>query len=188
MESMLENGRLRKLFEHADAEIAEDVRVEGCRICGSALHRSDYDRKPRGFGETNEFVKRISFCCEQDGCRKRYTPPSLRFFGRRVYEGVIVVLLTAMTHGVNDRRAEELREQLGLDRRTLERWRQWWLETFPRSVFWRDVKGRFPKGIDHGILPLSLVEEFGAMRVNGLCHLMKFLSPISVGRLVMAGA
>ncbi len=35
-------------------------------------------------------------------------------------------------------------------------------------------------GLDEDILPLSLVEEFGAKRRDGMVNLLKFLSPISV--------
>ena len=58
-------------------------------------------------------------------CRRRHTPPSGRFLGRRVYAGVVVVLVSAMIHGLKPQRVCGLREALGIDARTLERWRQW---------------------------------------------------------------
>jgi hypothetical protein len=54
------------------------------------------------------------------------TPPSVRFLGRRVWLAVVVTLLCVMVHGASARRARKLREELGVDRRTLERWRRWW--------------------------------------------------------------
>lgn len=72
--------------------------------CGGALHRANYPRKVRGLppgasagdgagGPGPEL--RLSFCCAREGCRKRHTPASLRFLGRRVYAGVVLVLVMA---------------------------------------------------------------------------------------------
>ena len=46
--------------------------------------------------------------------------------GRRVYAGLVVVLVSAMIHGLKLQRMQRLREVLEIDRRTLERWRQRW--------------------------------------------------------------
>ena len=105
-------------------DLTEEARLKGCLLCGGKLHRSDYDRKPRG---GPQWEVRFSFCCAQEGCRRRHTPPSVRFMGRRVYAGLVVVLVSAMIHGLKPERVQCLREALGIDRRTLERWRQWWL-------------------------------------------------------------
>ena len=60
-----------------DAEYAAKVHRAGCAHCGGRLDRADYARKPRGeLGEAaSAFERRCSFCCRQDGCRKRATPP-----------------------------------------------------------------------------------------------------------------
>jgi hypothetical protein len=81
-------------------------------------------------------------CCAREGCRRRHTPASVRFMGRRVYAGLVVVLESAMLHGLNPERVQRLREVLGIDRRTLERWRQWWLVLFVESSFWREARAR----------------------------------------------
>ena len=105
-------------------------------------------------------------------------------FGRRVYVGVTVLLLTAMLHGVNERRARELGEKLGQDKKTLNRWRTWWLEQFPKSQFWKEAKGRFCEPPKEECLPLSLLKYFGVPEDSeGLLRLLKFLSPISIGPL-----
>ena len=46
--------------------------------------------------ELEEYAERFSFCCAVDGCRKRATPPSLRFLGRKVYLATVVTLISAM--------------------------------------------------------------------------------------------
>jgi len=76
-----------------DRDLAEGYRLEGCP-CGGSLHRAAYVRKPRGvpWGLPEGFCIRESFCCSREGCRRRLTPPSLRFLGRRVYLGAVVVV------------------------------------------------------------------------------------------------
>ena len=84
-----------QLLEKVDADLTEKTRQEGCLFCGGTLHRSDYARKPRG---GPQWDTRFSFCCAQEGYRQRHTPPSMRFMGRRVYAGLVVVLVSAMIH------------------------------------------------------------------------------------------
>ena len=57
----------------------------------------------RGLGP--EHRERFSFCCAADGCRKRETPASLRFLGRKVFLGAMVVLISAMQSGLTTARA-----------------------------------------------------------------------------------
>jgi hypothetical protein len=158
-----------------DTELATQARERGCR-CGGALHRADYPRKVRGIEVE---AKRDSFCCAQEGCRRRTTPESVRFLGRRVYAGFIVVLLTALGHGLTAGRVAALQEQLGVDRRTLERWRLWWREHFARSAPWRTERGRFVPPPDEAALPWSLWERFWAVSESPLVDLLRFLSPWS---------
>lgn len=103
----------------------------------------------------------------------------MRFLGRRVYVAVVVVLLAALRHGVKPERVELLREKLEVDRRTLERWRRWWLESFVRSRFWRAVRAGLPADLQESALPRSLCEVFGIERRDRLLDLLKFLSPLS---------
>jgi hypothetical protein len=62
-------------------------------------YRGSFDRKPRGVpvGLGPEHLQRFSLCCAADGCRKRETPSSLHFLGRKVFLGAIVVLISAAT-------------------------------------------------------------------------------------------
>ena len=107
--------------------------------CGGALHSASYDRKPRGCpaGLGQEYAQRFSFCCAVDGCRKRTTPPSLRFLGRKVYLATVVTLISAMLLGTTPARLARLSIVPGIDRRTLARWRAWWRSTFTDGPFAR---------------------------------------------------
>ena len=172
----LADQELFQLLEIVDADLTEQARAKGCLLCGGKLHRSDYDRKPRG-GPLWDV--RFSLCCAQEGCRRRHTPPSVRFMGRRVYAGLVVVLVSAMIQGLKPERVKLLREALGIDRRTLERWRQWWLGLFVASSFWREVRARFMPPLCHKTMPLSLCLSFEVERRDRLLHLLEFLAPIT---------
>ena len=106
-----------------DQDLAESTRQKACP-CGGRLHRANYPRKPRGGdGDLPEdYDYRFSFCCDRDGCRKRLTPPSVRFLGRKVYLFAVVVLVSAMRQGPSPRRVRELAQLFGTDRRTIARW------------------------------------------------------------------
>jgi hypothetical protein len=178
----LAKKNLEPLLEKCDADLAEKCGQNACQHCGGTLHVANYPRKPRGGVEVNEEVLRFSFCCDQDGCRKRCTPPSVRFLGRRVYLGFVVVLVSAMAHGLTPKRLQVLQEKLGIDRRTLERWRTWWLENFVQSTFWKEARARFMPVLCESILPLSLCKAFKIdhlARSELLLKLLSFLGPLT---------
>ncbi len=121
-----------------DEDLAEETRKKGCP-CGGRLHCANYPRKPRGAGlELTEFQRqRLSFCCDRDGCRRRATPPSVRFLGRKVYLAAIVILVSAMRQGPTPRRVRELSERFDADESTIVRWQTFWREHFPQTSFWK---------------------------------------------------
>jgi len=176
MEKILRDRRVYELLEEVDRDLALKAQGVGCEHCGGVLHRGDYPRKPRG-GPAWE--KRHSFCCSREGCRKRKTPPSVRFLGRKVYVGIVVVLVSAMMNGLSEGRVKRLWQELKIDRRTLQHWREWWIWTFVRSDFWRAQRARFRHPVVEERLALGLVEAFGAQQSKGLVNLMRFLSPIT---------
>lgn len=178
---ILRDASLYAVLFKIDLDLAASTRAGGCAACGGRLHSARYPRKPRGGPDDlgPECEWRLSFCCAADGCRQRATPASVRFLGRRVYLAAVVVLVAAMTHGVTPRRAAELREHLGVKRRTLERWRSWWREDFVVSPFWRSERGRFMPPLAVGALPGSLLERFGGEAATTVTRALQFLAPIT---------
>jgi hypothetical protein len=172
----LADQQVYQLLEKVDADLTEAARQKGCLHCQGKLHRGDYERKPRG---GPQWDTRFSLCCAQEGCRRRNTPPSVRFLGRRVYAGLVVVLVSAMLHGLKPERVRRLREALGIDRRTLERWRQWWQVSFVESSFWQAGRARFMPPLCPKTMPLSLCVRFRIERRDRLLELLKFLAPIT---------
>ena len=134
-------------------------------------------RKARGGAPELDEVhhRRLSFCCA--ACRKRVTPPSVRFLGRRVFYGAVVVL--SCVEPLTGERVSALCELLGVDRRTLRRWRRWWRRELVRLAWWRVAKARFSPALDHDQLPGSLLERFAGGLEDRLVALLKFLSPLT---------
>jgi hypothetical protein len=97
---------------------------------------------PRIFLEPEEYRCRFSFCCDRDGCRKRMTPPSVRFLGRKVYLGAVVILISAMRQGPTPRRVHVLSTLFGVDRATVARWQAFWRDYIPQTPFWKLARGR----------------------------------------------
>lgn len=167
-----------------DRDFAEEYRRKGCGECGGRLHRSAYSRKPRGGPPElpEDYAIRESFCCGEEGCRRRLTPPSLRFLGRRVYLGAVVVLVSAMVHGVTAKRASLMHELCGVSVRTLRRWRKWWREQFVRTRLWRELRGRFVNRVDESSLPASLLEQIhGGAEGERARRALRLLLPLTAG-------
>jgi hypothetical protein len=166
-----------------DEDLAEETRKKGC-ACGGRLHCANYPRKHRGAGlELTEFqCQRLSFCCDRDGCRKRATPPSVRFLGRKVYLAAIVILVSAMRQGPTPRRVRELSERFDAVESTIVRWQAFWREHFPQTSFWKVARARFVTLGEIVSLPLSLVDAFLSHHppCDGWTLLLRFLSPITV--------
>jgi len=181
-QTRLLDARVWELLVEADRERAGEARAGGC-ACGGRLHSARYRRKPRGGVpvELREaYGQRESLCCAR--CRKRVTPPSVRFLGRRVYLAALVVLVSAMTGGVTAGRAARMEALMGVSIRTLQRWRAWWLRTFPQTHFWKEGRGRLVPRVEESRLPASLLERFGtaAEQVgDGLVGCLRFLCPIT---------
>ena len=186
--TLLADTRFHELLLAIDRDLADTCRAEGCEQCGGPLHSARYNRKPRGracrLGPEHD--RRFSFCCAIDGCRSRETPASLRFLGRRVYVAAIVVLIALLQHGATDARMERLCEVVRVDRRTVERWRSWWRDTFTATSFWQIARARFMPPVDHALLPASLIERFVGDGAEPLVALLRFLGPITGGARMQA--
>lgn len=183
MLALLQDPRFHEMKLKMDRALLEDARAKPCAKCGSVLHSSDFRRKPRGGPDElcEEASVRFSLCCAEDGCRTRHTPPSLRFLGRKVYLGTVVVVVSAMRHGATPARMKKLREHFGVSRRTVERWRTWWRETFAKGGFWKAASAAFMPPVEVDRMPASLLERFGGDGHEKILALLRFLGPITGG-------
>lgn len=162
-----------------DENHARKVKAAGCAECGGPLDQADYARKPRGdLGEAADaYTKRTSFCCRQ--CRRRATPPSLRFLGRKVYIAVLVVVASVVGRTtVLAGRGRPNRVE-GVPVRTVRRWLAWWSITFAKSAFWTEARGLFATPVEKSELPRSLLERFGEPNATTLTKLLQLVAPIT---------
>ncbi|NND90641.1 MAG: hypothetical protein HKN42_07225 [Granulosicoccus sp.] len=182
--ALLDTSFWVKLFR-IDQRVAELVRSAGCQRCdtGGALHVANYPRKPRGEHRTvlgPEYDCRLSFCCA--ACRRRTTPPSVRFLGRKVYLGAIISLISAGADALSDEQLCRLIEALNLPVQTLYRWRLWWSRRVPASACWRALSGWFSPPISPARLPGELlVRLHGSDMGARLIHLLQPVAPLTTG-------
>ena len=183
IEEILRDTRFYDLLLGFDRQIAEAAHTVRCQKCGAALHWGSYERKPRGgpAGLGAEHRRRFSLCCAADGCRKRETPGSVRFLGRKVFFGAMVVLISAMQSGLNPARMKRLKVLVGVSRRTVMRWREWWRTVFIESPFWRANRALAPPA-GTADLPASLLRSFDGAVERQLILSLRFLAPITTGR------
>ena len=181
--TLLADATFHELLLVFDRDIAIAARRGRCLLCGSVVHSAQYRRKPRGrpAGLGDEHDWRFSLCCARDGCRTRKTPPSLRFLGRKVYLAAMVVLIAIMREGATAARMRQLSGLVGVDRRTVERWREWWRDTFTASPFWQIGRAAFMPPVDQDRLPASLIERFTGRGGERLIALLRFIAPITGG-------
>ncbi|MGH8217756.1 MAG: hypothetical protein ACREUT_04195 [Steroidobacteraceae bacterium] len=172
-----------RLLLRFDEDLAAAERPKGCWLCGKKLDVSDFPRKPRGLAVDlgDRFAERLSFCCADRSCRKRRTPPSLRFLGRKVYLGAIVVVISAMRCGASPTRMRRLHELVGVSRHTVSRWRKWWSEVLPGSRFFCGAAGTLMPPVCLAQLPASLLERFTGSSEERVIWLLRWLSPVSGG-------
>ena len=161
-----------------DREFARAAKQRGCPRCGAVLDIADYPRKPRGgpFELRDEHCRRLSLCCRREGCRHRVTPESVRFLGRRVYVSVVVLLVGVLRQGPTPWRVDALRRAVGADRRTLERWRRWWVEQIGRSRVFEIGRADFMPPPAAEQLPLSLVDSFLGTAAERTLHALSWLA------------
>jgi hypothetical protein len=183
IQNILADKRFYELLLGFDRQIADAAHEGRCQKCGAKLHCGSFARKPRGVpaGLGPEHCERFSFCCAVRECRKRETPESLRFLGRKVFLGAMVVLISAMQSGLTPARLKRLQELVGVSRRTVTRWRDWWCSVFTDSPFWR-AHGAFVPPVTTADLPASLLERFDGEAEQQLILLLRFLAPITTGR------
>lgn len=179
---LIDHARLYPFLLEIDKDLATETQEKGCPYCGGVLHSARYPRKPQGLSAplNREDRARFSFCCSTDGCRRRVTPPSVRFLGRKRYWGAMVVLLSAMIQGPNRKRSRELQRLIGVSRKTLLRWQIWWRESFLNSRFWQYSQAFMMPPLDSASIIRGLVERFSAQcEIVNLARLLRFLSPLT---------
>ena len=172
-------GEFFEMLLEADKAMVERVAAEGCLVCDGPLHRSDYNRKPRGAliaPEGERFVIRFSLCCGREGCRKRATPPSVRFLGRRVYLGAVVIVASMVALSL--RAARGARDRTGVPARTTTRWLGWWHGPFLSTEVFVTICARLV-GVEAALVPASIVDQLAGTGTERLRTMLNLLTPLT---------
>jgi hypothetical protein len=106
----------------------------------------------------------------------------VRFLGRKVYLGVIVVLATALHHGFTEPRRRRLIQALGVPPQTLWRWQRWWREGVVDTRCWKALAGQWIPPITPERLPGALLDRLtGETLAERLVQLLILISPVAIG-------
>lgn len=178
----LQKIKLYQLLFLIDCDLAESLRSKNCPVCGAPLHVSNYFRNPRGGpdGIPEEFMIRHSFCCYREECRKRARPISCRFWNRKVYWGVVILIVTTLRQGrISGYSAGKLQRMFKVSPHTLKRWMIYFKQIFPLSQVWQRLKGRLGFNTSHSDLPGAIILFFIKQSESvelGVIQAVKFLS------------
>lgn len=187
-QALLADASLPCLLLQIDVELAAEARAGGCHACGATLHSATFPRKVRGgpwrLGDDHD--RRLSFCCSREGCRRRLTPPSVRFIGQHVYLSVVVVLAGLLVGGPTAWRVSHLAATLGVSRRTVVRWRSWW-QRLKQAPIWRRLRGRLAPLSPGEPLPAAVLTRARGSVSERVARLLRWLAPLSASTALREG-
>ena len=179
--NMCNDQSCEKLYE-IDLIEAQNIKEAGCPYCGGNLHKANYLRKPRGndLKCTDKYEERLSFCCGK--CRRRTTPKSCRFLGRKVYCSWSIVCSEIVK---NSLMASDIliSSVIGASVRTISRWRSWWQNKVGQSAIWYHLRVHITPTVDTTRLVSELAQRFNItwqQPNNSITKLLNFLSPLSI--------
>lgn len=170
-----------------DRLIASQVKEKGCPHCQGKLNQSHFLRAPRGIPENTatDYRIRFSYCCAQEGCRKRLTPPSMRFLSRKVYSSVIIFVIFYFNVPSDEARIDKLHALLdnigsveNLSVETIRRWRHYWTRILPDTHTWKC--STFHRSLSK-TLPVSLLHQFQGHLKQQLQKSLQWLLPLTSG-------
>lgn len=185
-QNFLYNANFHALLVAIDQEFIHKAKQERC-ICGGKLHKAHYPRSPLGLPAQfrSMYEERYSLCCV--ACRRRTTPPSVRFFGRRWFPAPLLVLISALSKGASERRCALVKRHFGItvSKSTWKRWCCWWRDSFTVTKFWQQSKGLLltTLQITHRHFPRTLLDIFPGVLTEKIRLLLHFLSPLTAGNL-----
>ena len=124
---------------------------------------------------------RFSLCCGRAGCRRRVLPPSVRFWGRRVYWAPVVLLVSALRQGNPVFTFERLKALFGVWRSTVNRWQKYFRHIFAQSIGYRRLRGQLMPQAETGPLPAALLARFTRVIVDPRTALVSCLRALGLG-------
>jgi hypothetical protein len=126
------------------------------------------------------FTRRFSLCCSREGCRRRATPPSVRFLGRRVYLGAVVIVAALVARRLAF--AKQSRRATGVPARTVRRWLGWWGGPFTTTSVFLALAARLV-GLAKHALPDAIVDRLPGEGGERIRWLLLWLLPLTTASL-----
>ena len=123
------------------------------------------------------FGRRFSLCCGRDGCRHRATPPSVRFLGRRVYVGAVVIVASVV--GLAAVSARAAARTTGVAERTTRRWLRWWRGPFTMTAPFVELTARLLPAFSRSAMPTSILDRLLGEPAARVTRLLAWLAPIT---------
>lgn len=109
-------------------------------------------------------------------------PPSVLFWGRRVYWAPVMLLVTALRQGCNpDVTLEKLKSFCGVWRSTVKRWQCYFRKLFSCSDTWRRLSGRLIPPIAVDELPRALLTRFYRACGEAVSAMLQCLKVFALG-------
>ncbi len=189
LEALLLDDAFLTALDLIDLELTSRVARAGCPHCGAALHRADFPRKPRGGSlgpSVQRFDRRCSLCCAREGCRRRATPPSVRFLGRRVYAGAVVIVAGIVAQAIGT--AREVRRATGVPVRTVRRWAAWWHGVFVRTHVFMELRARLQDTLVVAELPGVIFGSLTGEVADRIRRMLILLAPLTTASLAGCAA
>jgi len=94
----------------------------------------------------------------------------------------MIVVIAIMREGPTAGRMRRLSALVSINRRTVERWRRWWRDSFTATPFWQAARAALMPPIDDDRLPASLFQRFSGSEADRMIALLRFIAPITGGR------
>jgi hypothetical protein len=116
-----------------------------CPFCKrGVLHRGHWQSKgelPKEFLAPAGFLLRFSLCCSNRKCRRRFSPPSLRFPPGGKYSTAVILLVKLMHLPKSETRARKLAELFCVSLSTVRRWIFRWRAFCATKTKWSQEQG-----------------------------------------------
>ena len=180
---LLISPNFHALLKSIDDDLAEITRKETCGDCAGPLYQANYPRSPLGLPAScrEYYESRRSFCCGQ--CRKRFTTPSVRFFGRHRFPAPIIILISFLKRSIRASTLNQVRRYFGVtvSKRTWRRWCRWWRDCFIATKFWKQAKGLLPIKCLNDLYPRAFLLAYSGTFKDRLVAILQFLAPLTAG-------
>ena len=147
---LLKSKSLFSLLYKIDQDLCERTRARGCPFAGVRCIAPTTSASLAAAPLILKRLLRFALACAAavPGCRRRVLPPSVRFWGRRVYWAPVFYWSRPFARAQNPSiTLERLKGLCGVWRSTVKRWQRYFRDIFAQSIGYRRLS-RAPDAAD----------------------------------------